>query len=57
MTTLSQEEREDLQNVFTSISEVKPARFPKLDKLKNIIYTTPMSRIFSISKKRVSYQK
>ena len=57
MTTLSQKEREDLRDVFASISEVKPSHFPKINKLKIVMRTLSLLRRFLPSGKRISYQK
>jgi hypothetical protein len=57
MTTLSQKEREDLQDVFTSISEVKPSAFSKMYKLQIIMYFHRIFHLFSSSRKRITYQK
>lgn len=57
MTTLNQKEREDLRDIFGSISDVKPSRFSQLNRCKLFMYTQVVSRIFSLSKKRISYQK
>lgn len=57
MSTLNQQEKEDLRNVFGSISDVKPSRFSALNRFKLVIYSQMTSRLFSLSKKRFSYQK
>lgn len=57
MTTLSPKEREDLHEVFASISEVKPSHFSKIYKLKIVMYLQSLLRRFSPSEKRISYQK
>ena len=57
MTTLSPKEREDLRDVFASISEVKPSHFPKINKLKIVMRTLSLLRRFLPSGKRISYQK
>jgi hypothetical protein len=57
MTTLSQKEREDLQTVFSSISDAEPTRHGRLERLKFFIFSHTVSRFFPLSKKRVSYQE
>lgn len=37
MTTLTHNERRHLQEVFSTISDVKPARFPRMKKLLIVI--------------------
>ena len=57
MTTLSQQEREDLRSVFASISERKPVAFPKIEKLKKLICSINILGRFSPAKKWTSYHK
>jgi len=57
MTTLTPKEREDLQSVFSVISESEPSRSAKLSRIKNIIFLYVQSRLYLLVKKRVSYQK
>ena len=57
MTTLSQKEREDLHDVFTSISEVKPSLFTKFCKLQIVMHLLTIIQRFSLTMKCFSYQK
>jgi len=57
MSTLSQKEREDLHDVFASISDVKPSLFSKVYKLQIIIRLLGIVHRFSPAGKRISYQK
>ena len=57
MTTLSQKEREDLRDVFASISDTKPSLSSKICKLKIVMYLQSFAHRFSLTAKRFSYQK
>ncbi len=57
MTVLSQNEKEDLHNVFASISDVKPSRFSIWKQLKLFIYFHGVSHFKTQLKKPTSYRK